>query len=42
MSGKFNAEDFIQLTNSTDKTETVMLCKKVFDGVDTDKSGFID
>ena len=39
---KFNAEDFIQLTNSTDKQETITLSKKVFNAVDTDRSGFID
>ena len=40
--GKFNAEEFVQLINSRDKTETLILCQKVFDDVDTDHSGFID
>ena len=39
---KFNAEDFIQLTNSSDKDETERLVKKIFSAVDVDNSGFID
>jgi|LakMenE18May11ns_1017448.scaffolds.fasta_scaffold5954967_1 Ca2+-binding EF-hand superfamily protein len=39
---KFNAEDFIQLTSSTDKAETERLVKKIFSAVDVDNSGFID
>jgi Ca2+-binding EF-hand superfamily protein len=39
---KFNAEDFIQLTNSSDKDETERLVKKIFSAVDIDNSGFID
>jgi len=39
---KFSAEDFIKLTNSTDKHETISLAKRIFDSVDTNNSGFID
>ena len=38
----FDPNDFIALTSCTDPTETEALVRKIFDAVDTDKSGLID
>lgn len=38
----FDPNDFIALVSSTDATETETLVRKIFDSVDTDKSGLID